>query len=100
MYHVPKKVPEYRYPLYRSTGTRFKKVISDMVSGMVFVCAFSPRRVFVCAFSPRNRDHQQKKLTAFTHILKNLAYSCTRGIVVVLNLVAELNLLVLNLKVS
>jgi hypothetical protein len=30
-----KKVPEYRYPLYRSTGIRFKKVISDMVSGMV-----------------------------------------------------------------
>ena len=30
-----KKVPEYQYPLYRSTGTRFKKVISDMVSGMV-----------------------------------------------------------------
>ena len=21
-----KKVPEYRYPLYRSTGTRFKKI--------------------------------------------------------------------------
>ena len=30
-----KKVPEYQYPLYRSTGIRFKKVISDMVSGMV-----------------------------------------------------------------
>ena len=26
MYSVPKKVPEYRYPLYRSTGIRFKKV--------------------------------------------------------------------------
>ena len=33
--HCTEKVPEYRYPLYRSTGTRFKKVISDMVSGMV-----------------------------------------------------------------
>ena len=27
MYSVPKKVPEYRYPLYRSTGIRFKNVV-------------------------------------------------------------------------
>ena len=27
VYSVPKKVPEYRYPLYRSTGIRFKKVV-------------------------------------------------------------------------
>ena len=26
MYTVLKKVPEYRYPLYRSTGNRFKKL--------------------------------------------------------------------------
>jgi hypothetical protein len=27
MYSVLQEVPEYRYPLYRSTGIRFKKVI-------------------------------------------------------------------------
>jgi hypothetical protein len=27
VYSVPKKVPEYRYPLYRSTGIWFKKVV-------------------------------------------------------------------------
>ena len=26
-----KKVPEYRYPLYRSTGTRFKKLFLSIV---------------------------------------------------------------------
>ena len=30
-----KNLPEYRYPLYSRTGTRFKKFISDMVSGVV-----------------------------------------------------------------
>jgi hypothetical protein len=27
MYSVLKKVPEYQYPLYRNTGTRFKQII-------------------------------------------------------------------------
>ena len=31
MYSVLKKVLEYRYPLYRSTGTRFKKLFLSIV---------------------------------------------------------------------
>ena len=85
MYRVPKKVPEYRYPLYRSTGIRFlKKVISDLFlewfkkvilehTTRTFRILFAPFHREVFLFAPFHRGteitNQNKTLTAFTHIV-------------------------------
>jgi hypothetical protein len=102
-----KKVPEYWYPLYRSTGTRFKKLLLSIVFyytqeklflkhttrtfrffqkflkdfSKTLFAPFHRGPEFVCAFSPRNRDHQQKKqLTAFRDIRERHIYHPGPGI--------------------
>ena len=85
MYSVLKKVLEYRYPLYRSTGTRFKKLFLSIVFTILkksyflniqpvhlgFVCAFSP--LYKIVFAPFYRGSEitdTKKNPAFRDIIR------------------------------
>jgi hypothetical protein len=45
VYSVPIKVPEYRYPLYRSTGIRFKNVILKGFLWLLHVVDLQPVQV-------------------------------------------------------
>ena len=79
MYSVLKKVLEYRYPLYRSTGIRFKKVVLENIQPvhLGFCLRLFTTKSFCCAFSQRNRDHQQKKHTAaFSDIRRVWGVGC------------------------
>ena len=59
MYSVLKKVLEYRYPLYRSTGTRFKKLFLSIVFTILKKSLKHTTRT----------NWNKQKTAAFTHII-------------------------------
>ena len=65
MYSVLKKVLEYRYPLYRSTGTRFKKLFLSIVFTILkksYFLNIQPVYLgFVCDLPPGPDVSQTKK---------------------------------------
>ena len=67
MYSVLKKVLEYRYPLYRSTGTRFKKLFLSIVFTILkksYFLNIQPVYLgFVCDLPPGPDVSQTKKNT-------------------------------------
>ena len=67
MYSVLKKVLEYRYPLYRSTGTRFKKLFLSIVFTILkksYFLNIQPVHLgFVCDLPPGPDVSQTKKNT-------------------------------------